>query len=457
MSTPATTPGVPAASAPPAAPVPPAEAAAKSAAWASIRARVLGGKTKPPAETPPPTPPAAPAAAAPGAPAAPAAPAAPPAGDPPPAAPRVRKVLKEAPPLPAAPAAPPPPAAPAAPAAAAPPVDPEVQREIDLAAFAARRNPDKYAGMDGRVKGFFTAQGELLAAKSKELGGDRSPEFRDYLESDEFKAWQSQNRPSYHRGDRTKLAEDMVADRARAEARSEMAPEFKALERKTAELQHAPMIEAQANAALRIMLNDPHSERDPALVAFAANPAKFGEDHPEEARIIAEEANQCVELVKEVIRLDRDLVDFNPRAPTPQQKIIREFSLKQNASLREKHPNGIPMADDSILIDAETYERLGLHRDPKYRVFNAQEIVGMLAATRNSEMLQRLSVRRVGVSKSIYATPAIAPASGPSGQPPASPEPPASPAAPTSAAPGSRGAPPTNAWKEIRRKALAGK
>lgn len=457
MSHPATPPAAPAAPTPPATPpVPAAAPAVKSSVPADIRNRVLGGKVAPPPAAP--TPPAAPAAGAAPVPPAPGTPPAPPAGDPPPPPepkPRVRKV-KDGPELPAAPAAPLiPPAAPPAPPAA-PAVDPEIQREIDLANFAAQRNPDRYAGMADRVKGFFGAHTDLLRDKAKELGGERSGEFKDWLQSDDYKAWITENRPNYQKGDKTRLQEDMIAARARDEARREMEPELKKLERATATLEHAPVIRAQSDAALRIMLTDPNAEKDPALEGFAKDPMKFGEAHPEEARLIANEAQETVELVQEVIRIDRDLVDFNPRAPTPIQAKIRDFSMAQNAKLRETRPNGVEMADGSILIDADTYHRRGLSKDPRYRVFNSEELVGMLAATKNAEILAKLKQRRDGVSKSVYAP--RAPAAPP---PPAAPEgggdAPPSPMAGSSAAPGGRGTPVVSAWATARSKALSGK
>lgn len=321
-------------------------------------------------------------------------------------------------------------------APAAAPVDPEVQREIELATFAAAKNPERYAGMADKVKSFYAWNAEHTAAKAKELGGERSPEFREYLDSDEYKALVVQNRPSYARGDRVKLAEDLIATRARAEARQEMAPELKALERKTAELEHAPVIRAKTNEILKIVITDPAENKDPAMEGFAKDPEKFGHDHPEEARIIASEAAEAVELVTEVYRMDLDLVDFNPRAPTPRQAQIRKFMQERNAELRAQHPSGIEMPGGKILVDADTFLQRGLDKDPRYRVFNADEIAGMLAVTANSVVRDRLQKRREGITKSVYAPRAATPPSAPNGQDANAPQEPPSPGATTRAAPG---------------------
>lgn len=308
-------------------------------------------------------------------------------------------------------------------AAAAPTLSPEVEREVELARFAAKKHPDRYTGQAEKIVGFYQSRDQMLADKARELGGQQTGEFKDYLESDEFKEWVRVNRPAYQRGDVAKLQEDMIADRARAEARAEMAPEIKALERKTAELEHAPAIQARTNQALQIIITDTSAEKDPALEGFAKDPMKFGEEHPEEARLIATEAQEGVELIREVYRIDHNLVDFDPKRPTPQQVQINRFMVAQNAALREKHPTGFevrPMiagtTNGTILVDADTYERRNLRADPRYRTFTADEIAGMLAATKNAEVLAKLRQRREGVTKSIYAPKATVAAAAATGQ-----------------------------------------
>lgn len=339
----------------------------------------------------------------------------------------------------------------------APALDPEVQREIDLAAFAERKNPDRYAGLAGKVRTFFAANDELLAAKQKELGGARSPEYREYLESEDYKTWLQGNRPSYQRGDKAKLAEDMVADRARQEARREMEPELEALKRQTLELKHTPAIQAKANRAYGVVLTDPSDAKDPALEGFAKNPQKFAEEHPDEARLIANRATEAVELVKEIYRVDLNLVTINPAAPSAQHAELRRFSVGLNEKLRTKHPNGVELEDGKILVDFDTYSRRGLQRDPRYRTFTADDLAGALTATRAAELRAELAKRREGVAKSIYAPKPAAGAPAASGQPPTPPDDePASPTASTSRAPGGVQTPPKDAWAEVRKKYLNG-
>src|SRR5690606_20869540 len=95
--------------------------------------------------------------------------------------------------------------------------------------------------------------------------------------------------------------------------------------------------------------------------------------------------------------------------------------------------SGITMRDGTILIDADTYYSRGLAKDARYRVFNADEIAGMIATTRNAKVLDRLKQRREGIAKSVYAVPPQSNAA-PVGHETKQEEEPAAPGAVTSAA-----------------------
>lgn len=352
----------------------------------------------------------------------------------------------------------------AAAATAATNVDPEVQRELDIATFAEKKHPDRYNGLSKRLSDYYQSRDQLLNAKAKELGGFKSAEFRDFIEGDEFKSWNDENRPTYQRGDKTKLAEEMISARAREEAEAAMKPKLQELDRKQRALEVAPLINQSVAHARNIIFteqddpNDPKKEKDPALIAFAKDPNKFGEDYPEEASIIAQEAVQGLELVQEVYRMEHDLVDFVPDKPSPLQQMIRKHTSEVNQQLREKFPKGVQREDGKILIDVDTYNRLGLEKDPRYRVLTADEIAGTLAATTHARVLDKLRRRREGITKSIYAV-----KSQPSDQngqqqaAAAATERPA-PGAAVAAAPGTRTEPaPDDRKKALKRKHLTGK
>lgn len=372
------------------------------------------------------------------------------------------KKLKDPPPLPDKPA----PAAPDVaelvrkeleakePKPVTPAANPEIDREVELARYAETKNPERYAGYATKVARFYDSRDQLIARKAKELGGQNSSEFKDYLDGDEWKTWVEQNKPApFGRGDREKFKEEMITERARAEVTREMQPKFKELERKTAELEMAPRIRGSVEAAMRVIITDRREDkdRDPALDGFSKNPTKFGEEHPEEAQVIAAEAADAITLIEEVYKLDHDLVDFNPTA-RPQQQRIREFMIERNAELREKHPTGIPMQDGKIIVDADTYRERGLAKDPRYRIFNSDEIAGMIAVDSNAKIVDKLARRRVGVQKSIYATKTPDQINSPVGQ--LQQEPP-SPGAVTSSAPGASRKPPEEDEKtKVRKKYL---
>ncbi len=286
-------------------------------------------------------------------------------------------------------------------AAAAPKLAPDIEREIELAKFAAQSEPDKYSGFDEKVATFFSAHDQLRAAKATELGGANSAEFKDYLESEEYKAWLKENRPAYRRGDRDRFQEGMVAVRAKEQARQAIEPEIKELKRKTAELEYGPVIRQRVGEVSKILLTDNDAEKDPALAGFVKDPVAFSQAHPDEAKAIAEVANDFVQRIEEVYRVGHELVDVDP-VKRPQQKWIREFMSKTNADMRAKYPNGIETQDGKILVDAETYMDRGLARDARYRTLNADEMASMIAITGQVEVKRRLKERREGVARSVY-------------------------------------------------------
>lgn len=344
-------------------------------------------------------------------------------------------------------------------ASAAPQVSPEIERELEIAAFAAKRHPEKYAGQAEKIIGFYESRDALLAQKAKELGGAASDDYKEWLKGDELTEWVRSNRPGYQRGDAARIQEEMIADRAKAEARAEMEPQLRELERRTLTVQHEPEINARVGEAMRIIITDASEQKDPALVGFVTDAAKFGADHPEEARLIAGEANEAAELIREVYRVDRRLVEFDPKRPTDLQRQVGDFMRAKNVELQKQFPTGLERPDGTILIDAQTYEARGLAKDKRYRTFNADDVAGMMAAERNAALRAKLASRREGVAKSVYAAkPAPAPADGQSAEVAAKPgEAAPSPEAPGSRPTGQKGKPAAAPWDTVRNKYLNGK
>lgn len=287
-------------------------------------------------------------------------------------------------------------------AAAAPTLRPDEEQELEIARFAERTAGEKFAGFGDRVLTFFQQRDVMLAEKAKEFGGQHTPEFRDYIQGDEFRAWRDANSPSYQ-GQKGKLQEAMAIERAKQAAKKEIEPQVRELERKTLELQHAPAIQQQVRGVLQMVLTDPEgtAEKDPALAGFNADPMKFGEQYPVEAQIIAEVAESAAQLTQAALRLDHGIEELNLKENRRQQELQR-ILREQNDALASAHPNGLEMTDGKILVDAGTYERLKLERDPRYRTFNAVELTGMIAVRSQRDLTEKLRRRRDGVQKSIY-------------------------------------------------------
>jgi hypothetical protein len=325
-----------------------------------------------------------------------------------------------------------------------PKLSPEVEAEIKLAEFAEKQGGEYYQGHAKKVMDFYVVNDEHLAAKAKELGGYRSEDYRQYLESEEYRGFVAQHRPTYQRGDKQKFQGGQIAARAAEQTRKELEPKMRELELKQLETQHAPEIDQLVHGALTVMVADPaekEEERDPALVEFAKDPKKFGEQYPEEMRIIATEADAFTRRIRSIKRVSLGL-EVGDVEKNADHRYVSDYMVRQNKAMQEKNPNGIRMPDGKILVDAETYHKHKLQSNRDYRTWTVEEVAGMLAAEGNAQILTRLKQRREGVAKSIYAKPppALPPANN--GQGAGTEETPPSPEASTSRASGSKKTPP---------------
>jgi hypothetical protein len=292
---------------------------------------------------------------------------------------------------------------------APPKFSPEVEAEIKLAEFAEKQNPERYTGMAKKFTEFVISNDQLIAEKAKELGGHKSSEFKEFLESDEYRNFVDQNRPRYERGDKAKLQEAAIEARATDRVKREMEPKLQEIERKAREVEAAPAIrQAVTQVLTTVILVDPNEEKDPALEGFKKDMMKFGEEHPEEARLIAQTATEFTKRVETVLRVEAQIEEPDP-AKSEDVRWIQGFMTHQNRAMAAQNPNGLQMPDGKILVDAETYEKRKLNKDPRYRTWTTTEMVGMIAAEGNAQVLKRLQNRRDGVLKSIYANPKPAP------------------------------------------------
>lgn len=403
------------------------------------------------------TPPAATTPAAP----ATTPPATPEATTPPPA--RVKKKDRELPPLPTA--TPPPvdiaavvkqtlaeshqpPAAPAAPV-----LTDEQQRDLELAKFAAEKYPDRYKALPEQIVSFATERTQHLAAKAAEFGGGTSPEFRDYLQSDDYKTWQREHQPAYQRGDRQKLYEEWLEERGARRTLEKIKPELEETNRKILAMQQQPIIQQTVATAVKTMLTDTSTEKDEAIVEFDKNPQGFLAENEIEGSIILRSAQQLKERAEETLRITSGLVDLSKVVqPTETQQWIDDYVTRLETGIEQANGGrGLPRDDGKILVSQRQMASIPSHQRANYRTLLPNEIVGAMAVdhqvmTKNELKAERERLQRAGFQriKKTTTPPQSAPAPLPSS--------PASPLASSSAAPGIGARSPANTepwWKKF--------
>lgn len=281
-------------------------------------------------------------------------------------------------------------------------LSPEQERELELAQFAEQTGGEQYAGFAEKLTTFYGANQEHLTEKAKELGGPQSAEFKEYIQSDEYRGFLREVQPRYaNPADKSKFTEKMIESRAREATLRELDPKLKEMERKNREITLTPIIQQKTQQAVQHIITDVREpdKREEALTEFVKDPTKFGEEFPEEARLIASTANEYAGYVEEIYRVNEGLV---PVDQNPKQQAIRTYMTKVNRVMQEKNPSGLEMPDGKILVDAITYTERGLQNDPRYRTWTADEMAGMMSNEGNDQLIKRLQQRREGLQKSFF-------------------------------------------------------
>lgn len=332
-------------------------------------------------------------------------------------------------------------AAPPAEKPAAPNLAPEDQQELELAAYAAGKKKDRYAGMDEKLTAYFKKRDDLLMAKATELGGADGPEFREYLESEEYKVFVRSNRPAFHRGDRSELERAKIRDEANADADQRLAGTRRELERKIDEVKLAPVIESRVNAAISELL----AVDDEAVKSYQADPAKALTEQKLEAQEVENAAVGLRVAVAEYLQIHNNLKDPDPKNPL--HSFLDTFITNQGAILDQK-PEAERVRDGKILVSpGRFYELEKAGKAKGYATFDDTDVVTMLTTFSKGLLPENLKAIRSTIKASGYERVAK-PASGDA--PPAADEgAPPSPRAGASRAPGPSDKPPTGKPRHI--------
>jgi hypothetical protein len=310
-----------------------------------------------------------------------------------------------------------------------PALNPEDQQDLELAAYAATKKPDRYAAMPDQLRGYFKKRDELLAAKAQELGGADTPEFTEFLGSEEYKRFVRGNRPGYQRGDHAELRTARIEDAALEKANAKIAEAEAKLKREIAEVKLAPVIEKTVNAAVGSLL----AVDDEAVKLYAENPEKALQERPREARIVEQTATGLAAATNEFLRYYNGLVEYDGKNRLHQ--FIGGFVDKQG-ELLDRMPEAERTRDGVVLVSPGKFAEL--HKAGKtagFATFSDRDIVTMLEKFTADELGKQLKGIRDEVEKEIQARGYVKPATN-NANPEGGSEPDASPRGATSRAPG---------------------
>lgn len=294
------------------------------------------------------------------------------------------------------------PAAPvaAAPAVAEPTLSPDDQSDLEIAAYAASKMTDKYKDIDAKMKAWFTARDQFIEAKAKEFGGAKSPEFREFLEGEDFKDFIKANRPTINPRDRKTLEHEKIKDEVTAAAKREQAEMEKKFKRELAAIKLEPQIEARTSEVVEELLTGD----DEVVKAFKENPDAALESFPIEAKEVHQITSSIQNATKEYLRVANGLADGD--AKNPLHVWMNDFITEQGRVL-DKQPTEKRLREDGrLLVSHMTYDEL-VKKDPaaakKYATFTNDDVVFMLTELGRKTINGKLKEVRGVLEKSGYS------------------------------------------------------
>jgi hypothetical protein len=287
-------------------------------------------------------------------------------------------------------------AKPKADAPAAPALNPEDQQDLDLAAYAAKKMPGKYAAMPEQLTAYFKKRDEFLSAKAQEFGGADTPEYAEFLGGEDYKRFVRGNRPGFQRGDANELRTARIEDAALEKAEAKIRESERKLERKLAEVELAPVIERTVNSTVKSLL----AADDEVVKAYAADPEKALEERPLEAREVEQSAIGLRSATNEFLRYYHGIVDFNPNNKL--HEFIEGF-VESNGRLLDAMPEAERTRDGKVLVSpAKLAELRKAGKADRFITFNDSDIVTMMETFTAKNLETRLKEIRGGIEKSGY-------------------------------------------------------
>lgn len=308
---------------------------------------------------------------------------------------------------------------------------PNERRALELAQFASKQMPDRYADMEQRELEFI-GKNRAKIAEMTEANGSFDANSEDYQE------FLRRSRPGYQPGDREELIITRAEIRGAERAREDIRPELEEYRRQLNEVKSAPIIRdtlAAVEADVLSVLDKPIAEAVKADPTAAVK--SFGVEAPLAMIIIEETKNN----IREYLAISKGVREYDRGDST--HRLLLDFVKKQGAIL-ETIPDEKRTRGGKLLISREAFNRLPENRRGNVITFSDMDVVDMLAAagknylkgaiTAERTRLENAGYRKVGgttpaaaakpAAPAVPKTPAAAPAPRPATPKAVTPSPP---------------------------------
>lgn len=271
--------------------------------------------------------------------------------------------------------------------------------EVELAEFAAKTMPDKYAGAGSKALEYINKRDRKISEIIKEEG-----EFDP--NSDDYRAFVTQNRPVISVGDRSKLTRERIKQEVMAEATRHFDEKQKEIDRKIRQIESTPKIKHALSESMKTAL----SVDDDAVKAYLEDPNKSMEDNPFETPVIMHVEKEAQSMTSEFLNIASGLID--PDSSNPLHVKLNEFIENQGKLIDAAPEERRVTSDGKVLVSRSQYARLSAEGSPnlgRYTPLSDSQVTTLMGEYHKNLLSGYLKTNRDRLTKAGYQRAAKAP------------------------------------------------
>jgi hypothetical protein len=275
---------------------------------------------------------------------------------------------------------------------------PNERRALELAEFAAKQMPDRYADMLDRELEFI-GKNRAKIAEITEANGSFDPNDESYQE------FIRRARPGYQPGDREELVITRAEIRGAERAREEIRPQLEEHRRQLNEVKAAPLIKETLSAVevdVFSVLDKPIAEALKANPGLAAK--NFGVEAPLAMIIVEETKNN----VREYLAISKGVREYDRGDST--HRLLLDF-VKKQGSILDTVPEEKRTRNGKLLVSREAFAKIPENRRGNVVTFTDMDVVDMLTAAGKNYLKGAITAERTRLENAGYkkvGSPAVA-------------------------------------------------